>query len=113
MSVSDRFGSYGISGVMIVNPIDAIVAEVDTLLLSCRVLGKGIEHAFVCHMLQMLAKKGYQSLTASYLPTAKNAQVKDFWQAVGGVVTSHIATSTTYRIDLNQEFQIKNHYRFV
>lgn len=113
MSVSDRFGSYGISGVMIVNPIDATVAEVDTLLLSCRVLGKGIEHAFVCHMLQMLAKKGYQSLTASYLPTAKNAQVKDFWQVVGGVVVSHTATATTYRIDLDQEFQIKNHYRFV
>lgn len=113
MSVSDRFGSYGISGVMIVNPIDTTVAEVDTLLLSCRVLGKGIEHAFVCHMLQMLAKRGYQSLTASYLPTAKNAQVKDFWQVVGGVVASQTATATTYRIDLNQEFQIKNHYRFV
>lgn len=113
MSVSDRFGSYGIAGVMIVNPIDAAVAEVDTLLLSCRVLGKGIEHAFVCHMLQMLAKNGYQSLTASYLPTAKNAQVKDFWQAVGGVVVSQTASATTYRIDLNQEFQIKNHYRFL
>ena len=113
MRVADKFGDYGITGVMIVEPESEDKAKVDSLLLSCRVLGKGIEHAFVCHMLQMLAKRGYQSLTASYLPTAKNAQVKDFWQAVGGAVASQTATATTYRIDLNQEFQIKNHYRFV
>lgn len=112
LNVADRFGGYGISGVMIVTPTSTDTAYVDTLLLSCRVLGKGIEVAFVSHIFNLLAKNGYQSVTASYLPTKKNSQVKDFWTKMGGVTTEQSADgNTSYKIDLNHKFEIKDYYR--
>lgn len=83
ISVADKFGDNGITGAIIVTPDGTI----DTFLLSCRILGKGIETAFVKTILGMLANDGFDTLTASYLPTAKNAQVKDFWEKAGFACT--------------------------
>lgn len=83
ISVADKFGDNGITGAIMVTPDGTI----DTFLLSCRILGKGIETAFVKIILGMLANDGFDTLTASYLPTAKNAQVKDFWEKVGFACT--------------------------
>lgn len=58
-------------------------AVIDTLLMSCRVLGKGIETAFVNHVLSLLFQMGIQEITASYLPTTKNGQVADFYERIG------------------------------
>lgn len=54
--------------------------EIDTFLLSCRILGKGIEMAFIKTIISLLAREDIKHLTASFLPTAKNAQVKEFWE---------------------------------
>lgn len=78
MSVSDRFGDNGITGCLILDG-----NEIDTLLLSCRILGKGIEFAFVKRVLGLLKDGGFDSVEASYIPTAKNAQVKDFYDKCG------------------------------
>ena len=74
LSVADKFGNYGLTGVMIIK--DNVI---DSLLMSCRVLGKGIEMAFVRSVLKQYAGE----IRAEYIPTAKNAQVADFWNRVG------------------------------
>lgn len=79
ISVADKFGDNGITGAIMVTPS----GEIDTFLLSCRILGKGIEIAFVKKVMEILASLGVEKLTAKYLPTAKNAQVKDFWEKCG------------------------------
>jgi len=79
IGVADKFGDNGITGVIMVTP----QGEIDTFLLSCRILGKGIEMAFVKGIFAMLAEGGVSVLTAKYIPTAKNAQVKDFWEKCG------------------------------
>lgn len=79
ISVADKFGDNGITGAIMVTPS----GEIDTFLLSCRILGKGIEIAFVKKVMSMLASSGVCVLSAKYLPTAKNAQVKDFWEKCG------------------------------
>lgn len=78
LSVADRFGESGITGCVMING-----NEIDSLLLSCRVLGKGIETAFVKKVFQMLREEGVSELKATHLPTAKNAQVKDFYEKIG------------------------------
>lgn len=78
ISVADKFGDNGITGCVMVNG-----QEIDTFLLSCRILGKGIEIAFVKKVMSMLATLGVEVLTAKYLPTAKNAQVRDFYEKCG------------------------------
>lgn len=78
ISVADKFGDSGITGCVMVNG-DAI----DTFLLSCRILGKGIEKAFLMVILSLLRDCGMNMIKASYLPTAKNVQVKDFYDRCG------------------------------
>jgi FkbH-like protein len=79
LSVSDRFGDSGITGAIMVNTN----GEIDTFLLSCRILGKGIEFVFIKKILSILSSCGYETITAKYIPTSKNAQVKEFWEKVG------------------------------
>jgi len=79
IGVADKFGDNGITGCIMVTP----AGEIDTFLLSCRILGKGIEMAFVKKVFAMLAEAGMGALTAKYIPTAKNAQVKEFWEKCG------------------------------
>lgn len=92
MSVADRFGDNGVTGAVMVTPEGAI----DTFLLSCRILGKGIEMAFVKTIISLLVRDGFETVTASYLPTAKNAQVKEFWEKAGFACTQESEDGSKY-----------------
>ncbi len=78
LSVSDKFGDSGITGCIIVKH-----NEIDELLLSCRILGKGIEKEFIAQILGLLKNNGLTELKAAYIPTAKNVQVKDYYENNG------------------------------
>lgn len=108
ISVADKFGDNGITGTIMVKPN----GEIDTFLLSCRILGKGIETAFVKKVLSMLMDAGFKSLTAKYLPTAKNAQVNQFWEKVGFVCKHEYEDgSKDYSLSLKDaDFEIKKLY---
>jgi FkbH-like protein len=108
ISVADKFGDSGITGTIMVMPN----GEIDTFLLSCRILGKGIEVAFVKRIFSLLLSQGYKSLTARYIPTSKNSQVKDFWDKMG---FECIATDDTgaknYALSLNSaNTEIEEYY---
>ena len=77
LAVVDRFGDNGITGLMILKPEEGW--SIDTFLMSCRVLGKGIEEAFFKTIIGQY--KG--ELHAVYIPTAKNGQVADFYEKMG------------------------------
>ena len=79
LAVRDKFGDNGITGLMIVTKD----GEVDTLLMSCRVLGKGIETEFLKYVLLRLKKLGMTQLRAIYIPTTKNQQVEKFYERNG------------------------------
>lgn len=83
LSVADKFGDNGITGCIMVNG-----SEVDSLLLSCRILGKGIENAFIKKVLELLRTNGFKEIKASYLPTLKNKQVSDFYDKNGFTILS-------------------------
>ena len=107
ISVADKFGDNGITGAIMVKP-DGVI---DTFLLSCRILGKGIEFAFVKKILSLLAADGIDTLTAKYLPTAKNAQVKEFWERVGFACTQETEEGKDYTLDLKSaDLSIKDFY---
>ncbi len=74
IAVRDRFGDNGITGTVFLKPVDELTVEVDELLLSCRILGRGIEEAFFKTVLNLLRLDGYRKVKAAYLPTAKNGQ---------------------------------------
>jgi FkbH-like protein len=70
---SDRFGDHGLTGVAIVR-----AGEIDTFLLSCRVLGRGVESAFLAAVAADAARLGATRLVARFVPTVKNGACADF-----------------------------------
>ena len=100
LEVSDRFGHMGEVGVLIIFYNDN-TAHIDTFLLSCRVLGRTIEKTFLRKAIQVCNSKGVSVLCASYLPTPKNIQVKNFYAELGFKVESESDTETKYELILN------------
>ena len=70
VSVSDRFGDYGLVGVVI-SKFSSNGLEVDTFLLSCRVLGKGVEHRLLSYLGQSAQENGKAWVGHSFRANAK------------------------------------------
>jgi FkbH-like protein len=96
VSVEDRFGSYGLTGVFIAEKNDSL-ARIDTMLMSCRVLGKEVEFAFASKILNLLTKRwSVTNWRAKYLKTSKNNQVSDFWEKLGFIMESDSGSIKEY-----------------
>lgn len=80
--LKDRFGDSGIVGVCILKYNDR-QAIFDTFLLSCRVLGRGVEDAFVIQALKLADKRGCELAIGEYRATRKNSQVEEFYVRCG------------------------------
>ena len=80
ISVADKFGDNGTTGLIMING-----DEIDTFLMSCRVLGKGIEFEFLKKVISLIDNESISKLKAYYIPTSKNGQVKDFYEKCGFV----------------------------
>lgn len=85
MFVKDKFGDSGLTGVCILTEDkgDPRVLHVDSLLMSCRILGRNIEYVFMDHVIELAERKGYSSIRAQFVPTKKNAQVKEYYEKIG------------------------------
>lgn len=117
LSVADKFGDNGITGCMMVKPNlsqsqNVKSMEIDTLLLSCRILGKGIEHAFLKTILSILHNEGVRMVIASYSPTLKNNQVSNYYNKNGFNILSVDSNGTIhYAISLEcKSLDIEDYY---
>ncbi len=80
--VLDKFGDNGITGVYIVEKNKKFWI-IDTFLLSCRIMGRGIENAILSHMLNDAKKHGVEEIRAEFIPTEKNKPAEDFLSNYG------------------------------
>ena len=79
LRLADRFGDYGLVGAAIARP-EGSKWTVDTLLLSCRVLGRGAETAFLAQLADACVRaRGGTELVGEYSPTSRNGQVAEFY----------------------------------
>ena len=75
----DKFGDNGITGVFIVNKNTGYSEwSIDTFLLSCRVMGRGIEDGIMQHILNEARKEGISRVRGRYIPTKKNKPCESF-----------------------------------
>lgn len=75
--VSDRFGDYGLVGaVLFTTGPDRLT--VDTFLLSCRVLGRGVEHAVLAAVAATAVARGKQTVELVFRPSPKNEPARNF-----------------------------------
>ncbi|MCD8327133.1 MAG: HAD-IIIC family phosphatase, partial [Lachnospiraceae bacterium] len=104
--VSDRFGDYGLVAVAVV---DTAVPEIDSFLMSCRIMGKQVEQFVIDEIEGDLLRRGYTHLKARYLRTKRNAPVAELYESLGYQVTAESGNEKTYSIDLTNRPERRNY----
>ena len=80
--VDDKFGENGITNVFIIKT-KSNEWIIDTFLLSCRIMGRGIEEGIIGKILEIAKNKGIEKITATFIPTEKNKPAENFLKNYG------------------------------
>ncbi len=97
VSVRDRFGDYGLVGACISRPTNSTL-DLDSLVVSCRALGRGVEEAFLQGLAQMARAQGIGGLVAHYVEGLRNQPIKIFLTKSG----FSPGANGDFRIELSQ-----------
>jgi len=101
LTVIDKFGSAGLTGVAVLSWAGQ-TARIDAFLMSCRVIGRGVEFSIWPHLAAEAARHGCVTLEAEFKPTPKNAQVADFYDRLGLAPVENVDGAKRYRIAIDQ-----------
>ena len=82
VSLSDRLGDNGLISVIILR-LQPPMLDIDTWLMSCRVLGRGVEQFAMNRVVELARQHSCEAIVGTHVPTAKNAMVKDFYAQFG------------------------------
>lgn len=77
-TVTDRFGDHGLVIAATVE-CNGTAATIRSFIMSCRVIGRHVERAFLGALLELLSAKGITEVTGFFKPTAKNAVSSQFY----------------------------------
>jgi FkbH-like protein len=83
LGLKDKFGNHGLIGVIILKKMDENTLFVDTWIMSCRVLKRGMEQFTMNTIAELAKSNGYSKVIGEYLPTKKNGIVKDHYSNLG------------------------------
>ncbi len=102
LQISDKLGDEGIVGAAIVRK-EPEVWILDSFLLSCRVIGRKVETAFLATLVADAKKQGVFMLVGEYIPTQKNAPVKGFYSSHGFKKLSQEGDLYRWKLDLTKQ----------
>lgn len=82
-TLRDKFGDHGLVGVVIMEKVTEDELFIDTWLMSCRVLKRGMEEFIVNGIFRAAKEQGFAAVSGEYIPTPKNKMVKEIYPAMG------------------------------
>jgi FkbH-like protein len=106
VKLRDRFGDYGLIGLLIYELKRESLA-VETMLLSCRALGRRVEHIMLAHLAAIAGEHGLEWLDVSFAPTAKNMPVAEFLEEIEGAQKIEAECGAIYRISAHTPIEQK------
>ncbi len=105
VSVKDKFGDNGMVGVIILQNNDQTMV-IDTLLLSCRLIGRKVEKLMLYHIYDIAKLHNKKYIIGSYIPTPKNALVKDLFLDNGFAEIESVDGIERWQYDMINEYQL-------
>lgn len=99
VQLTDRFGDSGVVGLMIVEAMSA-VWRINTLLMSCRVIGRTVETAMLAWLANQARLAGVRTLVGEYIPTRKNAPAAAVYAGHGFAALNTGGNSTDWAFDV-------------
>ena len=103
----DKFGDNGITTCFIAS-VEDTTATIDLWVMSCRVFKRHFEFALFDYFIKQCAQRGITTVNASYLPTAKNVIIKDFYEELGFTLVSESESEKKYTFAVPADYQNKN-----
>ncbi len=97
VEASDRFGDYGLVGAILFETVDNAL-KVDTFLLSCRALGKGIEHQMVAKLGVIAQNQGLVKIELNHIATAKNQPALNFLGSITNAIAEKVETGWRFEL---------------
>lgn len=91
--LADAFGDYGLVSVIILEKRNDEMF-IDTWIMSCRVLKRGLEQMVINEIVSLAKKNGLKRITGEYIPTSKNGMVKEHYPGLGFNSTDKMNTWT-------------------
>ncbi len=110
----DRFGDNGLVSAMIMLPAGSqpLVLDIDTWVMSCRVFGRELEFEIMNIAVETARERGAATLRARYIPTPKNAVVRDLYESLGFVrIDSGEGETTLWQLALDSYRPQSTHIR--
>jgi len=104
VSLQDKFGDNGLISVVLARGEQAAL-RVDTWLMSCRVLKRGVEHLLLNKLVELARQRGLKSIVGEYIPTPKNALVKDHYQNLGFTKFAEENGAASWRLPIDDSWQ--------
>lgn len=99
--LSDIFGDNGMISVVICRRASRDIWEIDSWLMSCRVLGRRVENMVLRAILEQARREGIQKLIGSYIPTDRNRMVQDHYPKLGFRLIGSENNIATYELDIS------------
>jgi FkbH-like protein len=104
MRLADRFGDHGLISVVIARLEKASAGsylEIDTWLMSCRVLKRQVEEDVVNEIMRLARLHSCDGVRGTYLPSAKNSMVRELYSQLGFTLVSQSAERSDYQADVH------------
>jgi FkbH-like protein len=104
LSVSDKFGESGITGLCIIfekKISNGSILNIDTLLMSCRILGRNIEFQFFNTVIKQFLNLNVKEIRAVYIRSKKNEQVSNFYEKLNFGLISNLENEKSYLSSLD------------
>jgi FkbH-like protein len=106
--VKDRFGNYGFVGVVIFKAHGGAMT-LDTFLLSCRALGRRVQHRMLARLGEIARERGLERIDIRYIRTAKNQPALDFLESLGAPVKEPVGDGFLFRLPVEFAAAVGDH----
>ena len=109
LKLVDNLADHGLVAVLIASR-DGSALDIDTWLMSCRVIGRTVEHALAGNLCRRARELGCWTLRGTYVPSAKNSMVADLYPRLGFELVSEDDGETIWEYDIAAKGAIRSEY---
>jgi len=108
--LKDRYGDNGLISVIIMKRIEESTLFVDTWVMSCRVLARGMEQFIQGEMMEICAQLDVKYIIGKYIPTKKNGLVAKLYKRLGYNLIENKNGLTIWKYDINEKQPVEQNF---
>ena len=98
--LKDKFTDHGMIGVVIGRALTSTDWEIDTWLMSCRVLGRRVEEAVLREVVALAGSRGARQLIGRFIPSGRNGMVADHYRKLGFTALEQSETQSAWALQV-------------